>query len=61
VAVEKGLKILDSPGIVWGDFMSGSEDGGVSVGSLNMIGIDAMDDPAFAGRKFTIASLYAFR
>ncbi|KDQ17386.1 hypothetical protein BOTBODRAFT_43022 [Botryobasidium botryosum FD-172 SS1] len=47
VGLERGLKILDSPGIVWGGFMGGSEGevGGVSTGSLNMLDLDGLDDP----------------
>ena len=44
VALEKGLKIIDSPGIVWGGFHSGD-----SVASLNMLDVDKLEDPIEAG------------
>lgn len=45
VALERGLKIVDSPGIVWGGFQ-----GGEGIGSLNMLDVDKLDDPSGAGR-----------
>ncbi|KAF8308565.1 P-loop containing nucleoside triphosphate hydrolase protein [Clavulina sp. PMI_390] len=46
VGLEKGLKILDMPGIVWGDFLSDDENDGV--GSLSMLGAEALEDPVGA-------------
>lgn len=71
VGLEKGLKILDMPGIVWGDFL-GDDPKGVSgagmeedddramskkVGSLNMTGIEFLEDPIGAGESFGIAEM----
>jgi nuclear GTP-binding protein len=39
VALEKGLKIIDSPGIIWGGL--GTGDG---IGSLNMVDVDNLPD-----------------
>ena len=44
VALEKGLKIIDSPGIVWGGFR-----GSDSVASLNMLDVDKLEDPVGTG------------
>ncbi len=49
VGLEKGLKVLDMPGIVWGDFLGGFDENGQRVGSLNMIGVEALEDPIKAG------------
>lgn len=69
VGLEKGLKILDMPGIVWGDFLgddpkgvngAGMEDENEAmtkkVGSLNMTGVEFLEDPVMAGEKFCLVS-----
>lgn len=54
VSLEKGVKILDMPGIVWGDFLGDASEpeGSISktphVGSLSMIGVDSLEDPISA-------------
>lgn len=58
VGLEKGLKVLDMPGIVWGDFLGddlttgeveGKQKKSASVGSLNMVGVEYLEDPIGAG------------
>lgn len=54
VGIEKGLKVLDMPGIVWGDFLgdgSSVENGVSRVGSLNMMGVEFLEDPVGAGKQ----------
>lgn len=54
VSLEKGVKILDMPGIVWGDFLGdtlepvGSTSNTPRVWSLSMIGVDSLEDPISA-------------
>lgn len=52
VGLEKGLKILDMPGIVWGDFLGdeGGQQGG-GVASLSMVGVEYLEDPVSAGES----------
>lgn len=56
VGLEKGLKILDMPGIVWGDFLGDDltiAEGGskmAGVGSLSMVGVEYLEDPVSAGQ-----------
>lgn len=49
VGLEKGLKVLDMPGIVWGDFLGDVDEHGRNVGSLSMIGVESLEDPVKAG------------
>jgi nuclear GTP-binding protein len=54
VGIEKGLKVLDMPGIVWGDFLGDStsvENGAPGIGSLNMMGVEFLEDPVGAGKE----------
>ncbi|KAF9505094.1 hypothetical protein BS47DRAFT_1436447 [Hydnum rufescens UP504] len=51
VGIEKGLKVLDMPGIVWGDFLgdgSSVGSGAPRIGSLNMMGVEFLEDPVGA-------------
>jgi nuclear GTP-binding protein len=51
VGLEKGVKVLDMPGIVWGDFLgdvletANRDSKSLRVGSLSMIGVDSLEDP----------------
>lgn len=66
VGLEKGIKILDMPGIVWGDFLgdvleSASHDPeSPRVGSLNMIGVDSLEDPINAS-EYELFQVSKFR
>lgn len=67
VGLEKGLKVLDMPGIVWGDFLSDgltSTEGDsktAAVGSLSMVGVEYLDDPVGAGQyPLSIFFFYMF-
>ncbi|KAF8335331.1 uncharacterized protein EI90DRAFT_317395 [Cantharellus anzutake] len=48
VGLEKGLKVLDMPGIVWGDFLGDVDENGQRAGSLNMLGVEFLEDPIMA-------------